>query len=124
MPQMQLIYHMLPIDQWHALTAQADYVAETLASEGFIHCTGEPERLVEVANRFYRQIAGEFVILSIAATKLQSELRWEEADGHLFPHVYGPVVRTAIVAVDPFPRAPDGTFQQPALTILDESLGQ
>ncbi len=119
MPQMRLIYHLLPLADWHALAPQADYVAETLVSEGFIHCTGEPDRLVEVANRFYRPIAGEFVILSVETAKLQAEVRWEEADGHLFPHVYGTVTRAAIVAVDPFPRAVDGTFLQPVLSALN-----
>lgn len=118
MPQVQYIYHMLPADNWHALTPQTDYVAESLAREGFIHCTGEPARLVEVANRFYRHIGGEFVILSIATAGLEAELRWEEADGHLFPHVYGPIAHRAVVAVDPFPRAADGTFQPPALVAL------
>jgi len=109
---------MLPVAEWQQLAPEAPYVAATLATEGFIHCTGEPALLVEVANRFYRHLAGEFIILSIATAKVQAELRWEEADGHLFPHLYGAIERAAIVATDPFPRAADGTFQHPKLAAL------
>ncbi len=115
MPERQIIYHMLPRQEWQAVALQADYVAATLATEGFIHCTGEVARLVEVANRFYRHVAGEFIILSIDTARLQADLRWEEADGHRFPHLYGPLEREAVVALHPFSRAADGTFQAPAL---------
>ena len=115
MGQMQIIYHMLPATIWQALAPQADYVAETIATEGFIHCTREPTRLREVANRFYRHLEGEFLILAIDSAALQAELRWEKADGHLFPHIYGPIERRAIVGIHTFPRAADGTFQQPDL---------
>lgn len=113
---MTLIYHMLPVTTWQTLPPDAEYRAESLATEGFIHCTGESERLAEVANRFYRQERDDFVILSIVPGLLEAELRWEEADAHLFPHVYGPISRAAIVAVTPFPRSADGTFEAPNLS--------
>ncbi len=101
---------MVPAAVWQAVENSAAYVADTLQQEGFIHCTGEPERLVWVANHFYRQIAGDFVILVIDPSALQAELRWEEADGHLFPHVYGPINRDAVKEVQPFPRNEQGFF--------------
>lgn len=110
---MAIIYHMLPSATWQALPQDADYRAESLSTEGFIHCTSEPERLVEVANRFYRQEKGAFLILCIDSTAVQATVRWEEADEHLFPHVYGPIARVAVVAVTPFPRLADGTFTTP-----------
>lgn len=112
----QTIYHLLPVATWEKLSPAIDYRAESLATEGFIHCTGESERLVEVANRFYRQADGAFVILSIDCEMLKADVRWEPADGHLFPHVYGPINRSAIVTVTPFPRQADGQFLPPSLT--------
>jgi glutathione S-transferase len=106
---------MLPAAVWEKLSPEADYVAETLATEGFIHCTEESARLVEVANRFYRTAPGAFLILTLDVARLQSSVQWEWTDGHQFPHVYGPINLTAVVAVDPFPRAVDGTFLPPAL---------
>ena len=105
-----IIFHLLPAAEWQAQAATDAYCAATLATEGFIHCTREADRVVEVANRFYRQIPGEFVILCVDTDGLQAEVRWEMADGHLFPHVYGPISQEAIREVIPFPRNPQGQF--------------
>lgn len=105
-----IIYHMTPTLSWQAQPKTEPYKADTLATEGFIHCTREAARLMQVANHFYRQITGDFVVLSIETDYLLSEIRWEVADGHLFPHIYGPIQPEAIVAVTAFPRNPRGQF--------------
>ncbi|MCB0060761.1 MAG: DUF952 domain-containing protein [Caldilineaceae bacterium] len=110
-----MIYHMLPAEEWQRLNPREPYAAATLETEGFIHCTQELDRLLWVANRFYRQLPGDFLLLEIDPTRLQAELRWEEADGYLFPHIYGPVNRDAICQVLPFPRNNDGEFTAPAI---------
>ena len=110
-----MIYHMTLAKAWQALGPADDYVADSLATEGFIHCTGEPALLLVVANRFYHAIDGDFVILCIDPTQLQAELRWEAADGHLFPHLYGVLNRGAVRVVVPFPRDDAGNFLPPAL---------
>ena len=102
-----VIYHMTTRADWEGTSPDANFVAATLADEGFIHCTAEPERLLQVANRFYRSTPDEWVILTVATAQLTAPLRWEAADGHLFPHIYGPIARDAIVAVTPFPRNGD-----------------
>lgn len=110
-----MIYHMTLAREWDADAAADLYVADSLATEGFIHCTGEPALLTTVANRFYRAVAGDFVILCIDPALLQATLRWEPADGQLFPHLYGPLNRAAVRAVAPFPRDPEGNFLPPTL---------
>lgn len=105
-----MIFHLLPAATWQAHAPADAYHAETLATEGFIHCTREVERLVEVANQFYRQSTGDFVILCVETDRLRAEVRWEMADGHLFPHIYGPIAQEAIVDVIAFPRNPHGQF--------------
>ncbi len=105
-----IIYHMLPARVWQVQPPTTAYHADTLATEGFAHCTKEADRLLWVANRFYQSISGEFVILCLDTAQIQAELRWEAADGHLFPHVYGPINQEAVVDVLPFPRNPDGMF--------------
>ena len=99
-----MIYHMTPASAWQAVAGATVYVADSLTTEGFIHCTGELDLLVVVANRFYRAIPGDFVILCIEPTQLTAELRWEAADGQLFPHLYGELNCTAVSRVIPFPR--------------------
>ena len=108
-----IVYHMLPKAAWEAVPPGSDYLAETLASEGFIHCTAEPPILEAVANRFYRSEAGDWLILLVDLDKVAAPVRWEAADGHLFPHIYGPIAHAAVVRVLPFPRRADGAYQLP-----------
>lgn len=109
----QIIYHIAPLEDWTSQSSQPSYYAASLVDEGFIHCTAEPEKLEQVANQFYKDLAGSFIIVCIAVDRLHAELRWEEADGHLFPHVYGPLNRGAIVETMPFPRNVDDAFVLP-----------
>lgn len=108
-----IIYHMLPAARWAAQPPDRPYVADSLAVEGFIHCTAEPERLLAVANAFYRTVPGPHVILCIRSGAVAAEMRWEVADGHRFPHIYGPLNLDAVVGVLEFPRVQDGTFLLP-----------
>jgi len=108
-----IIYHMLPAAIWTAQNVDADYKADTLATEGFIHCTGEKELLVKVANNFYRDTRGPFVILCIDQALVESEILWEEAGMHTFPHIYGPLNLDAVIDVIPFPQRADGVFEMP-----------
>ncbi|MBW7882476.1 MAG: DUF952 domain-containing protein [Caldilineaceae bacterium] len=112
-PQGVVIYHMAPHVAWTGQPPDRPYVTGSLAVEGFIHCTAEPDRLAWVANRFYREMAGEFIILAIDVARVRAEIRWELADGHHFPHIYGPIDREAISAIYPFPRQEDGIFFLP-----------
>lgn len=63
-----------------------------------------------MANQFYRNITEPFVILEIDEAQVKSGVRWEAADGHLFPHIYGPLNLDAVVDVAPFLRGDDGEF--------------
>lgn len=87
---------------------------------GFIHCTRQPEVLLEVANRFYRDRPGDFVVLVIDPARLRAPVR-DEPPAHpapvaslgttvLFPHIYGPLNREAVVEVRAAERNADGTF--------------
>lgn len=108
-----LIYHIVAQAEWEAQAAAPEFVAASLAVEGFIHCTAEPEMLVQVANRFYRDAPGPFIIACIALERLHAEVRWEAADGHLFPHLYGALNRDAVEGLLPFPRLPNADFSLP-----------
>jgi uncharacterized protein (DUF952 family) len=110
------IYHMLPRSIWKAQPPDQPYRGDTLASEGFIHCTDDLDLLVKVANRFYRSETGDFVILRIAPVQVTAEIKWEAADGAVFPHIYGPLNLDAVTNVTPFPRNNQGEFQPPPAT--------
>jgi uncharacterized protein (DUF952 family) len=94
MPQ---ILHITPRSQWESAKAiGAAYRADSLDSEGFIHCS-RVDQVVAVANRFY---AGQtdLVLLVIQSDRLQAPLRYEAADGDEFPHLYGALNLDAVVA--------------------------
>jgi len=112
-----IVYHMAPRARWAAQPSHQPYAGDTLATEGFIHCTAEPTRLLHVANSFYREETGAWVILLVDTSQVTAPVRWEQADGHLFPHVYGPIELAAVVQVLDFPRTAAGAYQLPqALT--------
>lgn len=119
MPRPTIVYHMLPAAVWAAVPPDGPYRAATLATEGFVHCTAEGPILQAVANRFYRSEAGDWLILAIDLDRLDrldpaaAPVRWEQADGHLFPHIYGPIARAAVVQVIPFGRSEDGSYELP-----------
>ena len=108
-----IIYHMLPAAIWEAQSADVPYEGDTLATEGFIHCTSERELLIKVANNFYRETAGPFVILYLDEAAIDAEVRWEAAGMHTFPHIYGPLNLNAVIKVISFPQGADGVFQMP-----------
>ena len=94
------------------------YTADTLSSEGFIHCS-DPQQVIGVANtRFHGR--DDLILLHIAASKLFAEGRYETLEGgkELFPHIYGPINLDAVVRATPFPPRPDGSFDHDQLAAV------
>jgi uncharacterized protein (DUF952 family) len=102
-------YHLTALDWWTAADPAAALGAPSLAEEGFIHCTTGAAEMVATANRHYRGDPRAFVVLTIDLDRVTSPWRVEDA-GAIYPHVFGPIDRAAIVAARPMPRAADGTF--------------
>jgi uncharacterized protein (DUF952 family) len=114
------ILHLASNDAWLAAVKRGAYHADSLSTEGFIHCS-KASQIVNVANVFYRGQQG-LALLVIDPTKLESALKWEPPAepeptharaGDLFPHVYGPLNLEAVVKVLPFDPDPDGSFSLP-----------
>ncbi|MEZ4656797.1 MAG: DUF952 domain-containing protein [Caldilineaceae bacterium] len=108
-----MIYHMLPQAVWRRQPLDELYEGDTLHSEGFIHCTGERQLLVRVANNFYRDDADAYVILAIDEDVVLADVKWDTVGFLQFPHIYGPLNLDAVVEVIGFPRLPDGQFVMP-----------
>lgn len=128
-----MMLHLVARGEWEALPEGKPYTAPSLETEGFIHCTDGEALMLQVANRFYRDLPGDFLLLEIDESKLTAPVKREppadpkpvaasapppeavaehgaEAATPLFPHVYGPIDRAAIAAVRPVLRAADGRF--------------
>jgi uncharacterized protein (DUF952 family) len=102
------IYHLATPEAWATHPAE-DYRAASLESEGFIHCSSA-HQVAWAANRFCRDAAA-LLVLEIETARLTSPLRIEPAgSGEEFPHVYGPINRSAVVAVVPLTRGSAGEW--------------
>ena len=106
---------MLPATIWRGQQRERPYIHASLASEGFIHCTGDATLLVWVANQFYSRDADDFLILCIDEARVTAPVQWDPVGDKVFPHLYGPLNVDAIVAVTPFPRDEAGVFLPPPL---------
>jgi uncharacterized protein (DUF952 family) len=176
MTKKAMILHLISKADWDALPANEPVRVKSLESEGFIHCTKGDDLMLQVANAFYKDRPGDFIVLEIDEAKVTAEVKWEPAmpvtppevaDEHeapgagekaegsgqraelmlppevkaeygetlasdaapdaapddprsmdtqpteatpLFPHIYGPLNRDAIIGVRGLARAEDGTF--------------
>jgi uncharacterized protein (DUF952 family) len=124
---MSLIYHLAPAERWRGWPDGEPYLPAEYAADGFVHCTAGAALMLEVANRFYCSVPGDFVLLEIDPAGLTAPLKWE-APAHPtfsstssetsanrpiapeFPHIYGPIDRGAVIVVRAVRRSPDGTF--------------
>lgn len=105
------ILHITTKADWRAALEAGAYIADSLESEGFIHCS-RSEQVAKVANAFYTGQA-DLVLLHIDTDLLQSDLRWEAADGDEFPHIYGPLNLEAVTQVEEFTPDEGGVFRYP-----------
>ena len=110
---MALICHITQRTNWERATAEGRYMADTLHSQGFIHCS-TPQQVIPVANFLFRGKA-DLVLLGIDESLVQSNIRYENLEGgtKLFPHIYGLLNLDAIIRVMDFPPREDGTFELP-----------
>jgi uncharacterized protein (DUF952 family) len=108
-----VIYHFCPRADWEAAASSGSYTADSLATQGFIHCS--PRDHVHVSATMRARGRTDLVVLEIDEARLDAPSVWEEGDpphpdGKLFPHVYGPIPVAAVVRVTDLPTEPDGTF--------------
>jgi uncharacterized protein (DUF952 family) len=116
-----MIYHITSRSAWNDARERGEYRAESLETQGFIHCSTE-EQVVPVANKYYAA-QHELLLLVIEPALLESDLRWEPPaegapppgvpEGDLFPHVYGPINLDAVVKVFNLEASPDGKYSHP-----------
>jgi len=117
-----LIFHITSRKAWDEAQGRDEYRAESLATEGFIHCS-TVSQVLPVAENFYKGQHG-LVLLAIEPTLLSSDLKWEPPSGggpppgvppgDSFPHIYGPINLDAIVKVVDLEEDPQGRFKMPS----------
>ncbi len=151
-----MIFHLVSKSEWDALLPARPYIPSTYLKDGFIHCSADEGSMLDVANRFYKGLPGDVLLLGIDETKLTALLKWEApvhpepivaktmvippevvadlgstagdvvatpSPTQIFPHIYGPLNRDAIVDIRVFTRAADGSYtgSQPLPKTGDEA---
>lgn len=102
-------FHYSPVEYFDALDPRSDYLPPAFAREGFIHCTDGADNMARVANFIYREDRRDFWALSIDKERVKSPIKYEDPH-EIYPHIYGPLNRDAIVGKRLALRAPDGSF--------------
>lgn len=93
------IYHIVLPEVWERFKGRPSYQPESLASEGFIHCS-YPSQLDAVLKRYYRGV-DKVLILKIDTEKLLSKLVKEPStNNEMYPHIYGRLNHSAVVDVE------------------------
>ncbi|MEH2275330.1 MAG: DUF952 domain-containing protein [Nostoc sp.] len=109
---MNTIFHITKYQQWEQAKNIGSYRADSLESEGFIHCS-KSTQILKVANRFFDN-QQKLVLLFIDSKKVQAEIRYEPAEiDELFPHVYGELNIDAVYQVIDFEAGEDSLFELP-----------
>ena len=102
------IFHIATAADWGRTLETGTYttstVGRTLEEEGFIHASRR-DQVRGVFDRYYRDLGEHLVLLTIDPARLaDAEVRVEAVGADTYPHVYGPINRSAVVEVVPLDR--------------------
>jgi uncharacterized protein (DUF952 family) len=109
-----IFFHIATRDEWDAAARAGEYRADTLETEGFIHCSSA-HQVAAVANARFRG-REDLVLLWIDPARLRAEIKYEDAsDGSgKYPHIYGPINTDAVARVTEYIEKA-GSFPTPDL---------
>jgi uncharacterized protein (DUF952 family) len=99
-----MIYHLTEPDRWARSQAEGVHTGSSrgieLADEGFIHCS-TAEQWPVVRGLFYADVE-QLLLLHIDEDLVGSEIVYEQLGDApaAFPHIYGPLPLSAVVAVE------------------------
>lgn len=81
-------------------------------ADGYIHLSAEPQVIGTLDKHFAGQTGLWLARVDLA--QLGDAVHWEVSrDGALFPHIYAPLPFSAVTALGPLERAPDGIVLYP-----------
>lgn len=118
---MPYIVHVLPRADWQTFKQQGEYRPDSLAENGFIHCS-KLGQIVVVAD-YNHADDDDLVLLLLEESKIDAPVRYETdgEDGEsAFPHVYGPLTLEPVAEVYPFGQDKTG-FRLP-VSLLNSTL--
>ncbi|MDP9118001.1 MAG: DUF952 domain-containing protein [Actinomycetota bacterium] len=95
---MDPLFHIVDFRRWSAAIAAGQYHAETLATEGFVHCSFR-DQVGGTLARHYPQVPG-LIVVELDAARIDAPVVVEDTTGGgvRFPHIYGAIPTAAAVA--------------------------
>ncbi len=92
------IFHITSGEEWKKALEVGSYRADSLQSQGFIHCCFAQQK-AGVLDRYFKD-RNDLMMLTLNTEKLASELKLENLEGgqEVFPHVYGEINLDAVTA--------------------------
>ncbi|MEZ5283114.1 MAG: DUF952 domain-containing protein [Acidimicrobiales bacterium] len=108
------VFHISTPQAWQQAQLEGVYTHPSLEAEGFIHMSTRDE-LLATTERHYAGVVG-LILLEVDTSALpDGALVWEMAPtvGREFPHSYGPIPTSAVVAVHPWDADASGGRQLP-----------
>lgn len=115
MQRARLIYHICGRQEWTTGALRGFYTGSSQdVADGYMHFS--TARQVRASAAKHRAGQRDLVLLTVATGALGDDLRWETArNGDSFPHLYGTLPVTAVIAVDDLPLGGDGRHVFPAI---------
>jgi uncharacterized protein (DUF952 family) len=103
MPGMR-IFHIATLADWKQAERTGTYATSTLGrtleQEGFIHAARH-DQVPVVRDRYYADVTEPLLVLEVETDLLDAEVRDEQVGDEVYPHVYGPIPTSAVVAWRP-----------------------
>ena len=93
------LVHLAAAAAWQQAQENGAYRPPSLESKGFIHLS-RPGQVESVRQRFYAR-RQDMVMLKVPYNRIAEPVRWEAADGDVFPHLYAPLPVEAVAAAEP-----------------------
>ncbi len=108
---MRQIYHLTTLEAWEK-AAGKPYRADSLDSEGFIHCSNA-DQVARSANRFIRRRPRTLLVLTLDADRQGARRRHatkRRRTAKSFRMSMEPIEPDAVVEICPMRRGPDGKW--------------
>ena len=110
---MATIFHLIQKEEWEAAKTSGEVKPESLAEEGFIHCSSDEQQALAVATRLYSEQEG-MLLLEVDTELLGAPVKREpSSSGQIYPHIYGPLNTSAVTLVRALEADSTGGFRLP-----------
>lgn len=110
---------MVPQKYYNSLNDKTDYLPAEFGRDGFIHCTDGEFMVSGIAYNIFKKLDDKLLVLFIDKDIVKAKTQYDDPD-NLYPHIYGPLNRDAIVKVVHMVRDRKGDWIFPLSEMLPE----